>query len=149
MTRRSGSAKARRRGSSLIEFALVAVLLCLMLLVFVDFGRLFLVYNSVANSARAGLRYAIVHGNDRTGSGADGPSGPADNPPEVISVVKNFADSAPLDRSRLNVTVTYPDGSNIIGALVQITVDYPYDPLLGYFPLDFNLRARSQGRIVF
>ncbi len=63
------SRKVRGHGASLIEFALVALLLCLLLLVFVDLGRLFLVYNSVANCSRAGVRYAIVHGSSRTAAG--------------------------------------------------------------------------------
>jgi Flp pilus assembly protein TadG len=141
--------KARERGANLIEFALVALLLCLLLLVFVDFGRMLLVYNSVANAARAGVRYAIVHGANRTGGGADGTSDCTDHT-EVDKVVKNFANSAPLYRTRLTVTVEYLDGcSNAVGSLVQVTADYPYDPLLGYFPLSFTLRGRSQGRIAF
>jgi hypothetical protein len=32
---------------------------------------------------------------------------------------------------------------------VEITVAYPYDPFLGYFPLSFTLWAHSEGRIAF
>ena len=145
--------KARERGATLVEFALVALLLCLLLLVFVDFGRMLLVYNSVNNSARAGVRYAIVNGD---GGGFRPGSGPAANPADVIAVVIKFADSAPLDPTLLDpalhpgaVTVTYLEGSNSIGSLVEVRVTYPYDPLLGYFPLNFTLRGRSQGRIAF
>jgi hypothetical protein len=145
--------KARERGANLIEFALVALLLCLLLLVFVDFGRMLLVYNSVNNSARAGVRYAIVHGATRVvGSGVDGPSGPGNDPEWVVKVVKSFAASAPLNPNSLTVSVTYtPMGGlgNSIGDLVEVVVTYPYDPLVGYFPLNFNLRGRSQGRIAF
>jgi Flp pilus assembly protein TadG len=145
--------RAGQRGASLVEFALVALLLCLLLLVFVDFGRMFLVYNSINNSARAGVRYAIVHGD---GGGTRVGSGPAPNPADVVAVVINFAGSAPLDKTLLDpvlhpgaVTVTYLDGSNAVGSLVEVRVTYPYDPLLGYFPLNFSLRGRSQGRVAF
>ena len=115
--------KATERGANLIEFALVALLLCLLLLAFVEFGRLLLVYNSVNNAARAGVRYAIVHGADRAGgSGADGQSGPGNDPPQVVNVVLNFASTAPLDRTLLAkpgaVTVRYTSmgkGGNGIG----------------------------------
>jgi len=145
--------RVKARGASLVEFALVALFLCLLLLVCIDFGRMFLVYNSINNSARAGVRYAIVHGN---GGGSRAGSGPAANPTDVIAAVINFAGSAPLDTSLLDpvlhpgaVTVAYADGSNAVGSLVEVRVSYPYDPLLGYFPLNFTLRGRSQGRIAF
>jgi Flp pilus assembly protein TadG len=155
-----GGGRIRERGSGLIEFAIVGLLLCLLLLVFVEFGRIILVYNSVNHSARAGTRYAIVHGANRAGgSGVDGQSGPG-NTVQVENVVRNFASTAPLDPSRLIVAVTYPaissacgtadnGGSNVIGSIVQVAVTYPYDPFLGYFPLSFNLRGCSQGRIAF
>ncbi len=57
--------RARRdnsRGAALVEFGLVALLFFMLLVVFIDLGMMFLVYNSVANAARAGVRYAIVNG---------------------------------------------------------------------------------------
>lgn len=152
------------RGSTLIEFALVALLLCFLLLVFVDFARLMLVYNGISDAARSGVRYAIVHGKNRDGgAGIDGASGPTDDPYWVVHVVKNYASSAPLDESRLVVKVRYPadiysrcstssdvgGGSNAVGWLVRVKVEYPFDPFLGYFPLGFTLRACSQGIMAF
>ena len=151
--RQPASTRFREHGATLIEFALVAVLLCLLLLVLVDFGRMLLIYNSVAHAARTGVRYAIVHGD---GAGSRVGSGPAADPSDVVAVVVNFAGSAPLNPALLAepgaVAVTYTNlggGGNGIGDLVEVTVTYPYDPLMGYFPLSFNLRARSQGRIAF
>jgi Flp pilus assembly protein TadG len=133
----------RERGSDLIEFALVAFLCCILLVAFVEFGRFLLVYNSVANSARSGVRFAIVNGagigdGTRTGAGAAA----------VQAVVKNFAGSAPLDKTKLTVTVA-PTTLGIIGSAVTVTVVYPYDPLSSYFPLSINLRSVSQGVIAF
>jgi len=54
------------RGSTLVEFGQVAFLLITTMLAMVEFGRMLVVYTTVANSARAGARYAIVHGNART-----------------------------------------------------------------------------------
>jgi Flp pilus assembly protein TadG len=152
------SRKVRGQGASLIEFALVALLLCLLLLVFVDLGRLFLVYNSVANCSRAGVRYAIVHGSTRTAVAApNGPSGPG-NTNNVSDVVNNFAKASPLDVNRLTITVTYPGpptgapacaALNAPGCRVRVKVVYPYDPLMGYFPLSFNLGSTSEGVIAF
>ena len=144
------SNKRRRlsRGSTLIEFALCAFLLVILLLSVVEMGRMILVYTTVTNAARAGSRYAIVHGSTRTGSGVDGPSGPGNDPPEVVQAVKNFASAGALDVTRLNITVTYPNG-NDIGDPVNVTVVYPYDPMINYLPLSVPLSNSTRGVIVF
>jgi Flp pilus assembly protein TadG len=136
----------RQRGSSLIEFALVALALVALILVGIEFDRLALVYTTVANSARAGARYAIVHGSDRTGSGMDGPSGPG-NTTNVETVIRNFASAGLLDTSRLGITVTY--AANNPGSQVTVAVSYPYDPLSGLIPLSVTLGTRTTGIIAF
>lgn len=55
-------ADRRRRGSALVEFMVVCCLLVVMLLATFEFSRMALVANAVANSARAGTRYATSHG---------------------------------------------------------------------------------------
>src|SRR3954452_23863802 len=99
------------RGTAMVEFTVVCFLLTIVLLATVDFSRMVLVSNAVAHSARAGVRYAAGHGSDRIGTGSTGPSGPSDDPTEVITVVKNFAAAAPINPAKFTVRVTYPDGS--------------------------------------
>lgn len=140
---------SRAKGQSLVEFSLIAFLSVIMLLSVVEISRMALVYTTVANAARAGARYAIVHGNMRTGSGIDGPSGPGQNPLQVVTVVKNFASAGLLDTNSLSITVNYPGASNAPGQLVAVTVIYPYDPLTTYFPLRVRLGSTSQGVITF
>ena len=53
--------KARSRGQSLVEFALVLPLFLLLFFAIVDMGRAVFVYNSVTNAAREGARLAIVN----------------------------------------------------------------------------------------
>jgi Flp pilus assembly protein TadG len=142
----------RRSGQSLVEFSLVAVLTVLMLLFVVEMSRMVLVYTTVANAARAGARYAIVHGSSRSGCGetVDSTSGPT-CPNQVVTVVKNFASAGLLTTSRLVVTVTWPDASpsNDPGDAVNITVVYPYDPFTSYFSKTLRLGSATQGIIVF
>jgi len=139
-----------QRGSTLIEFSLCAFMLMMLTFATIEFGRMALVYTTVANSARAGARYAIVHGGKRTGSGVNGPSG-AGNTTQVVTVVKNFASAGLLNLNTLTVTVTYPDiyPENDPGKRVNVTVVYPYDPFTTFLPLRFNLGSTSQGIIVF
>jgi Flp pilus assembly protein TadG len=139
-----------RSGQGLLEFSVVALLTVIMLLFVVEMGRMVLVYTSVANAARAGLRYAIVHGSSRAaGATVDSASGPGSNPAQVVTVVKNFAGAGLLTTSLLVINVTYPGASNAPGQPVNITVVYPYDPLTTYFSKTLRLGSASQGIIVF
>jgi len=131
-----------------------------MLVIFasIEFDRMILVYTTVANSAKVGVRYAIVHGGHRSGgSGADGASGAAD-PSQVRTVIKNFASAGILNTALLDdahVSVQYLDSSdpttdpgNTIGSRVSVTVTYPYDPFV-VLPLHVNLSSSAQGIIVY
>lgn len=139
----------RRNGQSTVEFSIVAFLLCMLLFSVLDMGRMVLVYTTVANAARAGARYAIVHGGSRSGAGVDGPSGPASNPAQVVTVVQNFASSGPLTGSLLTITIAYPNGSNAPGQPVNVTAVYPYDPLTTWLPFRVRLGSTTQGVIAF
>ena len=137
------------RGQTLVEFSLVAFLCMVLLLSIVEISRMALVYTTVANAARAGARYSIVHGGTRTGSGVDGPSGPAQNPAQVLTVVRNFASAGLLTTSNLIITVDYPGASNAPGQQVSVSVIYPYDPFTSYFPLRVRLGSVTQGVILY
>lgn len=53
--------RPRSRGQSMVEFALLLPALMLLLVVAVDFGRLFASYVAVNNAAREGAVYAAAH----------------------------------------------------------------------------------------
>jgi Flp pilus assembly protein TadG len=139
----------------MVEFALVTVLLVMVLLSVVEMGRMVLVYTTLANSARIGARYAMVHGSDRaTGSAVYNASGPG-NPctcQQVQDVVKSFASAGALDTSRLTITVAYPTTAttslNTPGSPVTVTVSYPYNPLLGYFRTVLNQTLSSTSEAI-
>lgn len=135
----------------MVEFGLIAVMFIIVLLSVVEMGRMVLVYTTMANAARAGARYAVVHGGERTGSGPTGPSGPSCPCSEVDTVVKNYASAGLLDASKVTVTVSYPNGTNTPGSLVDVTVSYTYDPLVSYFNsiLNKNLGSTSEGVVAF
>jgi Flp pilus assembly protein TadG len=138
------------QGNALVEFTFIAVMLVVVMLGIVEMGRYVLVYTTVANAARAGARYAIVHGADRTGTGVDGPSGPGSTT-QVQTVVKDFASAGLLNVSNLNITVNYPNGTNTADSPVTVTVTYPYDAFVPYFSslLNASLGSTSEGVITF
>lgn len=142
MTSRKVRQRARR-GQSLVEFAISAVLVVMMLVGVFEMCRMVLVYTAVGNAAKTGVRYAIVHG-------ANSPVSVTD----VKNVVKNFMKAGPLNTANpgLDIQVTYEDGAGTHppGKSVLVTVVYPYDPLTSYFTLPtINLRGKSQGVITF
>jgi len=142
-------------GAAIVEFSLLTVLLIMIMLSVVEMSRMILVYTTMADAARAGVRYAMVHGGERSGSGPNGASGPSSGTsctcPEVSTVVNNFAAAGLIDTASVNTTVTYPDSSNAAGSRVTVKVDYTYNPLVGYFVpyLSRTLSSTSQGVITF
>lgn len=137
-------------GSALVEFSLIAFMFIVVLIGVVELGRMLLVYNTLANAARAGARYAIVHGGERTGTGSDGPSGPG-SVSQVQTVVEDYASAGLLNTSDLTVNVSYPDSSNAAGSRVSVTVTYPFTPMVSYFNsmLSTTLGSTSEGVITF
>ncbi len=137
-------------GQSMVEFSLVCFMVGVVMLAVIEIGRMMLVYTTVANAARAGARYGIVHGSSRTsGASMSNASGPGNNPAQVVSVVTDFAAAGALNTARLVVTVTYPGGSNAPGQLISVTARYPYDPLTTWFSLRVTLGSTTEGVIVF
>lgn len=125
-------------GQSLVEFGIVAFLLLMLLFGVIEIGRMVLVYTAVANAARTGVRYAIVHGSDNLAT-----------TDQIKTVVKNFLGTSPVDPTRATITINYPACNNP-GCKVTVTTSYPYDPLISYFPWPaINLRSTSQGVITF
>jgi Flp pilus assembly protein TadG len=130
------------RGQALVEFALCIVLLLAVTFAVIEFGRLMLVYTTIGNAARIGARYAIVHAGDSTGT---------------QTIVNDFLHVGTVNTSSSTVTVSlpgYPDGTvsgcTLPGCLVNVTVSYPYDPLMTYFSLGtINFTSSSQGVITW
>jgi Flp pilus assembly protein TadG len=152
MTRRfKVRATKPEKGSTLVEFSLVVVMFVIVLLGVVEMARMVLVSTAIADAARAGARYASVHGHGRAGgSGADGESGPGNNPAQVMAVIKGVASAGLVSLSDSNITVTYSP-SNTAGSTVTVSVVYTFVPLLPYFKtlLNSHLGSTSQGVITF
>ena len=152
MPRRFNTGRQRRRGSTLIEFAFVLIPLLAIVFGAIEVDRLLLVYTSLGNAARAGVRYASVHGFYQDGPINDTTTG------NIGQVVKNFAGLGALDASRLTVTqscsndtgayvhVCYEDGNDNIGSRVSVRVSYPYDPFTSFFPSFATLTISSTAK---
>src|SRR5712691_796245 len=59
---RQRSSKSRRRGQAMLEFTFVGIPIMFVLISIFEISRGMWVYHTLANSVKAGVRYAVVHG---------------------------------------------------------------------------------------
>ena len=117
-------------------------------------------YTTFANSAKEGIRYAIVHGTGNTNCTGPGTTGPPavtckdTTGANVQAAVVNFAALSFQNVQTSNVTVDYNPNSangtacNVPGCLVRVTVHYQYLPMFGFSWPSFTLYAAADGRIM-
>jgi hypothetical protein len=112
----------------------------------IEMCRLVLVYTTIANSARVGVRYAMVHGTDNSVSVST-----------IQGVVNGYLGAATVYAANATVTVCYASSISAgcsqtptaPGTPVTIRVSYPYNPITSYFPINVTLSSTSQGVITF
>lgn len=146
----------REGGQALVEFLFTIVFIFLVIVAFLELIMMMYTYNVLADSAKEGVRYAIVHG---TGSTlCSGPGTTVSVPPitcpdasgtNVVSAVTGYAKYSLHDTSAMTVTPTYMDASSAAPNRVRVTVSYPYQPFFGLGWPTITVNAAAQGRIMF
>ena len=137
-TRRSIDMTKRIRkneeGQTLVEFALVAPILFLILFGIIQFGIAFKNSMALTDAVRSGARKATVSRNAADPVGAT-----------KAAVVKAASD---LDSSKFNVTVTAPPWQP--GATVTVTATYPYSiNILGIVVASGDLHSSTTERVEY
>jgi Flp pilus assembly protein TadG len=107
-----------RRGSTMLEGALVMTTFVILLVGSMDFGRLGFAYSSVTYAAHQAARFAATNGS-ASGHAAS------------VATIQANADSnlLGLDASKLTVSVTWTPNNNP-GSQVQVVVSYGFQPLV-------------------
>ena len=166
----AGGIKSRLRsdhGQALVEFALITIFLFVMVLSILEMVMFMHTYSVLADSAKEGVRYAIVHGANNTYPAGptcpcakiDGPPAPsmtaAEDPTTSYGVVKTFAQYSLHSTGGMTVTVTYgPADTPAVTPLnktpnrVQVVVAYPYQPIFGLSWPTVSVNAAAEGRIM-
>ncbi len=103
------------QGQAIVETALIMPLLIMMIFGMVELGRLGNAYLAVTHAARHGARHGVVGGSN----------------PEIIEKVKNA--SLPLDNEKISITI-YPETGRITGTDLSVTVAYPVELIIPFFP---------------
>ena len=145
-------AQAGEDGQATVEFALTVVFLMFLIVVIIEMSMLLYTYSVVADAAKEGVRYAVVHGNHNSSPAGPGSSAAIDGAVGT-GVVKTYAQFSFHDTSTMTVTVTYPDTANPPANQspnrVQVKVSYPYQPFFGLGWPTVNVYANAEGRIAF
>jgi Flp pilus assembly protein TadG len=139
----------RRRGTAQIEFLLSFFTIMFVIYGVIELSMAVYAMSVLANSAREGTRYAIVHG-ARNGS-CSGPNTPACTDPSganVQAVVSDYARFSLHDTSGMTVNVSWPDGNVDQGSRVQVDISYAYVPWIKLPWVSPTLKASSQAHIV-
>jgi len=146
MTRFRLKKKSSRRGTSMVEMAIVLPVFLVLVFGMLDLAAGVFRYNMLAQAARQGVRQAIVHGSlaDRLGpwgpaayssTGADGHA--------IADVVRPSL--ATLDPAEVTLETEWLDGNNELNQPVRVTVSAPYQPMMTFIfgNPSITLRATS------
>jgi Flp pilus assembly protein TadG len=125
------------RGTAVVEFALVAPLLFLIVFGIIEFGRILNAYNQLTQLAGQGARAAAVSFNP-DGTAVAAPNGTVDDANcggQTYSIQCQLSDYYAKNDSLSGVTVCIPSKPSGIGQPVTVHVSYRYDFITGLFGL--------------
>ncbi len=126
-------------GAALVEFALIAIILLVLVFGMVDFGRAIYAKNSITHAAREGGRYAAVHA----------PGSEAAIVDVVVARMSPFG-GAPIKPDDVTVTTHYAGGPSTPIEYIEVAVNYPFKPITPVAKLiglgTLTLKASSQFR---
>jgi Flp pilus assembly protein TadG len=118
--------RKNRRGTSTVEFAVVAPLFFLLVLGIVEFGRMVMVQQIITNSSREGARLAVLDGTTTS---------------EVLAAVEGYLTSASISGATVTVTPDPPTEAGF-GEPVTVTVAIPFDQV-SWLPAPMYLTGKT------
>jgi Flp pilus assembly protein TadG len=124
----------RQRGQSLLETAMMIVVIFTVVFWIFELGWMMYTYSVMADAANEGVRHAIV----RSGGDAVG----------TKAVVTTFAQTSLHDVRAISTSVTFPDGSAAPPNHVVVTVTYTYVPWLKQFINTPTMSTYAEGRMI-
>jgi len=146
----------RGRGQSLVEFSLVFPLIVLLVVAFLEVGRVVYAYNTIANAARQAARVAAV--NQLAAVTDCDETRPVEDPYEPHWSIRGCAIAAAttLNITTANVSVAYTappdttldcDPTLHVGCIAAITVTYQYStttPFVNWILQPFTMSQTSK-----
>ena len=120
-------------GAAMVEIALSILIVLTVIFMTIELTSAVYTYVVIADAANEGVRYAIVHSGDTSGT---------------VSTVKTYAAFSIHDVSKISVSVSYPDGSAVPPNRVALTVTYNYVPYLNFMTNPPIMHAYAVSRLV-
>jgi Flp pilus assembly protein TadG len=117
---------AERRGAAVVEFAVVAPVLILLLLGMIECGRMIMVQQTITTAAREGARSAIVEGNSAT---------------TATTSVQSFLAGTGIRGAQITVAPKNT-GSVVHGQPITVTVSVPFSAV-SWLPHPFFFGERT------
>jgi Flp pilus assembly protein TadG len=130
------------RGQSMVEMALMMVILLTILSGVLDLGRAFFVFIAIQNSAGEGALYAAMNPTcaHRTDAGLNGVS--CADPNNVDYRARHESSDGLVDSNQMIISVLYSNGTNTYSAAnitegnpIAVTVSYEFQMLGPYSPI--------------
>jgi Flp pilus assembly protein TadG len=127
-----GPRTQRCRGVAIVEGAIVLPVLMIVVLGMLDLSLLVLESNTLAEASRRMCRQAMVHGQmaspQMTVWGPASVTGTANDGTEYAEALN--PELVTFDLNQVSYVINWPDGGNLPGNRVQVTVNYQYKPLM-------------------
>jgi hypothetical protein len=146
-------ARARQRGTTLLESAVMISVLLLMMFGVVGFGTALYTYHFVSNTAREATRWASVRGFACSQNPPILPQCPA-QPSDVDDYVQSLSTGIGLDPTKVTTTTTWVAPPNNLaactsqqnspGCVVKVQVQYSFQFLFPLLPSGFTMQSTSQ-----
>ena len=108
----------RQKGAAIVEFTLSFLLFIVLSIGLFEMARAMWVWTTLSHAARAGARYAMVHGNS--------------SPVTDSAIEQVVTDQAiGLVKNNITVTVTWEDAAKDPGDFVEVRAMYPFGFVTG------------------
>lgn len=138
---------SRQRGTTLLEYALVLIVVLMFIFGIIDFARALYAYHFVANAAREATRYAMVRS-----STCNSVTNPVPNCPATQAIISSYVtnmatgiglnDASSIEAnfsgqnppSSTNPACTTGTPPVPLGCTAQVTVNYPFKFILPFLP---------------
>src|SRR5215470_17364286 len=117
-----------RAGQAQVEFILTILFALVVVVSIVEMILLMYTYTVLADAAKEGVRYAIVHGCSLAAANCSGTCTPActdTTGANVTTYARNYLGASLHDPTAMTVNVSYPDSSSLPANRVRVTVSYP------------------------
>ena len=134
--------RGRRRGATIVEFALVFIVFLVVVFALMEFGRLMWTYSTLAHVTRQVGRFSVVRGSVNPATTS-----------EIQAVVDRHSNSTGLDSSQVVVSMSWNDvvspASIERGDFVEVQLTYPFQFVTGSLIVPNNtLQLGSTCRMV-